>query len=175
MKFNIVLIGFMGVGKTTVGRLLADKISANFVDLDSQIEHFAGGSIAQIFAFEGEEKFRQLETEALNQVIGTVATVVSTGGGITGLPENWRLMHRIGRVVYLHAQWPTLVERLVDTSNRPLASGIGMGNPQINDEDRLHELWQTRLPLYRQADVIVNTDNLTPERVVEQIILALED
>jgi shikimate kinase len=174
VQFSIVLIGFMGVGKTTVGHILAENITAKFVDLDSQIEQSAGCSIAQIFALEGEEKFRHLETEALSKVDGTVPSVISTGGGIISLPENWRLMHRIGRVVYLQAKWPTLVERLVDTSNRPLATGVGMKNSQeIND--KLHKLWLSRLPLYRQADVIVNTDNLTPAQVVEQIILALED
>ncbi|MEA3466502.1 MAG: shikimate kinase [Thermodesulfobacteriota bacterium] len=164
-KQNIFLIGFMGVGKTTVGRLLAKKIHSEFIDLDECVVGMAGCSISQIFDQQGEYVFRDLETMALSQLDQYGCAVVATGGGIIGRDENREIMQQLGLVVYLHADWSTLVDRLVDTSQRPLANS--------KTDENLYKLWQNRLPLYQQADVVVHTDNLTPKQVVDKIVSEL--
>lgn len=162
---NIFLVGFMGAGKTTIGRLLAVKAGWQFVDLDDEIVQRSGQAIAQIFAEQGEESFRALETTQLQQLGNTVSVVVSTGGGIIGRPENWRLMKQKGCVVYLHASWQTLVARLVDTTQRPLAAQ--------GANETLYALWQKRLPLYQNADVTIETDHLSAEQTADAIMALL--
>ena len=164
-KNNVYLIGFMGVGKSTVGRLLAEKLDCPFFDTDAEVESVTGKKIPQIFEQQGEQAFRELETESITRLKGHDRAVVSTGGGIVGRVDNWHIMTQSGTVVYLHADWPTIQSRLVDTSHRPLAK-----NGTDND---LHQLWQKRLPLYQQADVTIVTDQLNPQQVVDEILLAL--
>jgi len=159
---KLFLIGFMGVGKTTVAQMVAQRLAVPFIDLDCEIERVAQRSISDIFSEYGEEYFRDLETQVLIQQQACSDAVVSTGGGIIGRDKNWQIMRTMGTVCYLHASWETLVSRLVDTSNRPLAD---------NGVDRnLMKLWQSRLPLYRQADVIIDTDGLSAEQVVTEIL-----
>lgn len=163
---TLFLIGFMGVGKSTVGRLLARRLKRSFIDLDEQIIVRAGQTIPQIFAAVGEPGFRVLETEVLSDNAACRSAVVATGGGIVGRPENWQLMRSAGTIVYLHADWPTLQQRLVDLSQRPLA--------QDGANAQLQALWRQRLPLYRQADFVIDTQNLTAMQVVETLIKRLE-
>jgi shikimate kinase len=163
-KYQVFLVGFMGVGKTTVGRLLSRQCQLPLLDLDAEIERIAGYSIRQIFERESEAVFRDKETEALVQLEQEAPCVVSTGGGIIGRPENWEVMQRLGRVVYLHAEWETLAERLKGSTERPLAD---------DGLSQLHALWIKRLPLYRQADVVIETDGLSPQQVVDAVIDAL--
>lgn len=160
MKNVIFFIGFMGAGKTTIGRQLAEKLNINFVDLDEQIEKSAGCIINQIFAQHGEDYFRDLETKELAGFKNHVPTVVATGGGVVGREKNWELMRSHGKVFYLHADWDTISERLVDISKRPLAN---------NGIDELYKLWVSRLPLYREADVVVDTNNLSVDQIVAKI------
>jgi len=155
----------MGVGKSTVGHRLADGLGCPFFDTDDEVENFCGLKIPQIFEQQGEQAFRDLETESITRLKGHDRAVVSTGGGIVGRVDNWHVMTQSGTVVYLHADWPTIESRLVDTSHRPLAK-----NGTDND---LHLLWQKRLPLYQQADVTIVTDQLNPQQVVDEILLAL--
>lgn len=155
----------MGVGKTTVAKQLSHRRNLPFVDLDSEIERTEQSSISEIFARQGEGYFRKLESKILSQ-ISDKGVIVSTGGGIVGSEINWRLMREKGKVIYLHASWPTISARLVDTSKRPLA-GNGV-------DDKLHSLWESRLPLYNQADVIIDTDNRTVKQVVDAIVNNLD-
>jgi len=162
---KIFLVGFMGVGKTTVARLLAQQLTIPCVDLDAEIERISQCFISDIFAQHGEEFFRNLETQVLSKLLDSAA-VIATGGGIVGREQNWLMMRETGKIVYLQASWATISARLVDTSQRPLASnGVGAN---------LHSLWDGRLPLYTKADVIINTDNRTVQQVVDDIVNKLD-
>ena len=162
MKKNILLVGFMGSGKSTVGQILASRLHWSFVDLDEQIVITEGCSINQIFDDQGETAFRACETRQLQQYVSCQKMVLATGGGVIGLEENWSLMRKTGAVVYLHSEWETIQHRLHGSTERPLVN-------QGSDE-QLRQLYLKRLPLYRQADHCVATDGLNPEQVVEQIL-----
>ncbi|MBN2645152.1 MAG: shikimate kinase [Desulfuromonadaceae bacterium] len=164
---RIYLVGFMGVGKTTVGKLLSRRLRWSFVDLDEQIVHRAGQTIPDIFTQHGEGYFRQSETQALKACAVEKKTVFSTGGGIVGRDENRQLMAHTGTVIYLHADWPLLRQRLVDVSQRPMAKDT--------DDNALQELFSQRLPLYQQADFVIDTGGKTASAVVQEICQRLEE
>jgi shikimate kinase len=117
---NIVLIGFMGSGKSSVGRRLATRTSHRFVDTDELVATRAGRSITQIFAEHGETHFRDLETAALLECVGRTGIVLATGGGIILREENRETLHRIGPVVWLDADPDALFERVSRNKKRPL-------------------------------------------------------
>jgi shikimate kinase len=159
---NIVLVGFMGAGKSTVGKAFAEGCGMRLVDVDELIVRERGKTIPKIFAEEGEEAFRNYETGALRSLLEAGGLVVATGGGVVGRPENWALMRLIGPIVYLRARWPALRERIAGCTNRPLASAD-------RPEDEIVALLQRRMPLYEQADLIVDTENKTVADVVAEI------
>jgi shikimate kinase len=165
---NIVLIGFMGAGKSTVARELERLGDFSLIDLDSLIVQQAGRSIPEIFAGEGEERFRDYEAAALRSLAGARRLVIATGGGIVGREENWQAMHRLGPVVYLRASWPTLSRRLAGSQGRPLADA-GQHQQQVED------LWRRRLPLYEQADLCIDTDDLDAAEVAKKILHYIEE
>ena len=160
---NLILVGFMGVGKSTVGRELERLGGLCLIDLDSVIVQSAGHSIPEIFATEGEERFRDYEAAALRSLVGVRRMVIATGGGIIGREENWKVMHQLGPIVYLRAAWVTLRKRLVGSQGRPLADA-GLELRQVE------ELWRRRLPLYEQADISVDTDDLNATEVAMAIL-----
>lgn len=159
---NIVLIGFMGAGKSTVGHEIERRAGYRLVDLDALIVECCGRSIPEIFACEGEAAFRGRETEALRSLATACRTVVATGGGVVGKAENWALMRRIGPVIYLRCRWETLRGRIGAASGRPLADG--------GDWERVENLYRSRLPLYEQADFIVDGDGSEPAVVAKAIL-----
>ncbi len=150
---NIVIVGFMGAGKSSVGEALARCSGKRFIDLDALIVKRQGRTIAEIFSEEGEKAFRDYETSALESLSDT-GLVVATGGGIVGRPENWVLMRRMGLVLYLRAGWPTLRARIVGCTKRPLAN-------VHRSEEEIVALLESRLPLYEQADLTFDTDGKT--------------
>lgn len=160
---NIVLIGFMGAGKSTVARELERLGGFRLIDLDMVIVQQAGRSIPEIFATEGEGRFRDYETTALRSLLGAHRTVIATGGGVIGREENWEAMRRLGPVVYLRAAWSTLRLRLAGSQGRPLADA-GQELRQVED------LWRRRLPLYEQADIRIDTDEFTAAEVAKAIL-----
>lgn len=164
-KDNIVLIGFMGSGKTTFGKALAQKLNMSFLDTDAYIEEQAGKPIAMIFEEDGEEYFRKLETEVLIRLRDTVSnTVFSTGGGMPLRNQNARLLKEIGRVYYLTAANQVIYDRVKDDSNRPL---LQCENPY----ERIRMLMKERAPLYEQAaDVLVDTNSTDIEEVCGRIM-----
>jgi shikimate kinase len=164
---NIVLIGFMGAGKSTVARELEQLGGFSLIDLDAVIVQQVGRSIPEIFASEGEGRFRDYETMALRSLVGAQRAVIATGGGIIGREENWSVMHRLGTVVYLRAAWPTLRRRLAGSQGRPLADA-GQELRQIE------ELWGQRCPLYEQADISITTDELKATEVAQAILLQFD-
>ena len=158
---HVFLIGFMGAGKSTVGRILADRLGLPFVDLDSEITHSAGRTITEIFDAEGEQGFRSRETAALASLADIPASVVACGGGVVLIDENRRLLKRTGVVVYLKVSAEEAIARIGDTTGRPL----------LAHGDAAHmaaTLLATRETLYGTvADAVVDTGGLTPERVAE--------
>jgi shikimate kinase len=163
---NLYLIGMMGVGKTTVGRLLAHQLGYGFIDTDDVIVKAASKSINEIFTEEGEAAFRQLESDVLGQVCAYTKLTIATGGGIVLRQENWGYL-RHGLIVWLDAPVQILLNRLGEDDRRPLLQ-------DSDPEGKLHSLLQQRQPLYSEADLhITITDNQTPEEIATRIIEAI--
>lgn len=160
---NIILIGFMGAGKTAVGRLLASGLKLDYLDTDQLIEQTAGRTIAEIFKTDGEEAFRRLETEVLKTLQDYDNFVLSTGGGIVLRAENVALLKEIGPVVLLRASAEVLYRRIKDEKHRPL---LDVPDPQAE----VRKILARREQSYDQAaDHIVETSNLTPAGVAKEI------
>lgn len=172
---RIVLVGFMGAGKTTTGRLLAGRIGADFVDLDAQIESAAGWSVREIFRREGKVGFRDRERVATQALAGSLASpdsgldrglVLAVGGGWMSRPEVRDLIPGTIRV-WLCASPDTLRRRLVGTEDsRPMLDDAG-------DGDQMERLLAERIASYELAEVRVNTDGRMPEQIVSGILEAL--
>lgn len=167
-KNLIILIGFMGTGKSAVGKLLAKKMRFAFVDLDKLIEKEAGLKIPAIFEQYGETYFRSLEKQAVNSLVTMNETVVATGGGAVLDPQNMAVMKEAGIVVALDADVETLWKRLKSSRNRPL---LKAADPRL----RIEELYHKRRPFYSQAHHIVDTSGKTIEDVAQKILKNIFD
>jgi shikimate kinase len=168
---SIFLVGMMGSGKSSVGRVLAEKLGYRFFDTDVLIERIAAQSITDIFATEGEAYFRELETGVLNQLSAETRCAIATGGGIVLKPLNWSYLH-YGLIVWLDAPVELLVARLAEDTTRPLLEGVNLLN-------QLQSLLDARRNLYAQADLrIVIAADQTPaeisDRIIEQIPTVLK-
>ncbi len=161
---NIILIGPMGSGKTTVGRQLAKRKRMEFVDSDHMIEERCGVSISTIFDIEGEDGFRKRETKMLTELCQLNSIVLATGGGAIALEENRILLRKSGFVVYLKTSIETQLARTRKNQNRPLLENV-------DAEKKLTELMEERGELYEQeADLIVTSGERIVSKVVEEII-----
>ena len=160
---NLLLVGMMGVGKTTIGRKLATRLGYHFIDMDEQIESDQNCNISEIFTHQGEEFFRHLETNLLERLLHVQNTVIATGGGVVVAEGNLDLMKRIGTIIYLKTSIEDIKERVNRTLHRPLLQ-------TENPEERIHMLLQQRTPLYEQADQIIEIKNLSPQRITSFII-----
>lgn len=159
---RVFLVGPMGAGKSTIGRLLADDLHLDFRDADREIEERSGVDIPWIFDKEGEAGFRDRETAMIEELSLLEGVLVSTGGGVVGRPENRELMKR-GTVVYLHASVDEQVRRTAKDKKRPLLQNA-------NPRKVLEELMAVRDPLYREvATIIVQTDGRGPRAVANEI------
>ena len=163
MKKNIVLIGLMGSGKTTLGKCIAEKSGMEFVDTDELIIQKAGKPISKIFEDEGELIFRDLESEAVKEASEKEGAVISTGGGAVLREENIENLQKTGVLFYLQASPETLYERVKDDDSRPLLRG----DDPVNI---LRRILSARSPYYGQADFTVNTEALSPEQASDRII-----
>ena len=170
MKTNIALIGFMGTGKTAVGKALAEKLGRSFVELDSLIEQKAGMSIPEIFQQDGEIAFRELEIEVTKEVSKDKNLVIACGGGIVLNKINIDCLRENARMVYLAASPRVMLRRVAnEEGQRPL---LEVDNPTLT----IRELLGFRKPFYeRAADIIINTSKLDINSVAEQIISKLKD
>ncbi|MBD8597212.1 shikimate kinase AroK [Pseudomonas sp. 15A4] len=166
---NLILVGPMGAGKSTIGRLLAKELRLPFKDSDKEIELRTGANIPWIFDKEGEAGFRDREQAMIAELSALDGVVVATGGGAVMREENRRALHAGGRVVYLHASVEQQVGRTSRDRNRPLL--------RTADPARvLRELLAIRDPLYREiADVIIETDERPPRMVVIDILALLAE
>lgn len=165
MKNNLIFIGYMGCGKTSVGELLAMKLGVAFLDTDQWIEGVQGCSISTIFSIQGEEAFRDMETDCLQYLLKEkTGGVISVGGGLPLREENRKLLKRLGRVIYLKAKPDTIYERIKMDTTRPL---LQTANPR----ERIQEMLQLRESAYlAAADVVIETDRKTLEEIAVQII-----
>lgn len=165
---HLILIGFMGAGKTSVGMRYAQKHDIPIVDTDQLIEMTSGMSVSDIFAFWGEEEFRKRETQMLKNLMDTEGkevrkTLVSVGGGLPVRQENRELLKQLGTVVYLRVKPETVLERLEGDTTRPLLQGEDV-------EERVEELIAYREPFYLEASHgVVDTDGKSFERIVQEI------
>ncbi|KAB0487076.1 MULTISPECIES: shikimate kinase AroK [Pseudomonas] len=161
---NLILVGPMGAGKSTIGRLLAKELHLPFKDSDKEIEVRSGANIPWIFDKEGEPGFRDRETAMIVELCHENGIVLATGGGAVMRPENRLALRNGGRVVYLHASIEQQVARTSRDRNRPLLRNA-------NPEKILRDLLAIRDPLYREiADLVVETDERPPRMVVLDIL-----
>ena len=157
---NIYLIGMMGSGKSTVGKILAEKMELLFIDLDSEIEKTGGKSVSEIFNQDGEDQFRKLESEELKQYS---ESVVACGGGIILDEENRQYINENGVAVLLTASMDELFKRLSDSNNRPIL-------PDENTEKALTNLWLERKKDYlNTSDFLIETDGENPIEITNKI------
>jgi len=165
---NLILIGPMGAGKTTVGKQLAKQFGMDFVDSDHEIEERTGVSITTIFDIEGEDGFRKRETRMLEELCERENMVMATGGGAILGEENRKMLRRAGTVIYLNASLDAQVNRTRNRKSRPLLT-------DDDPRDQLRELMAVREPLYRQeADVIVESGERSVSNVTREIVQKLE-
>jgi shikimate kinase len=161
---GIYLVGFMGCGKSTVGRALADELGWRFFDLDEEIEKAAGESITEIFEKRGEEEFRALETEALKKRVRDVRMgrpqVIALGGGAFTRQENFELATHHGVTIWLDTPLDVIERRIAEETHRPLA----------RDPVRLRALYEDRRQAYERADYRIETFDHEPGYVVSRIL-----
>jgi shikimate kinase len=161
---NLALVGFMGTGKSSVGRLAAELLQFEFVDTDELIESQSGMTIEEIFKKQGEPAFRELERQVVQNLAQRQKTTIATGGGLVADPANLASLKTHALVVCLWASPETIWERVRDQTHRPLlqtADPLG----------KIRELFALRDPLYRQADVLIHTGQRSPREVVQQVLL----
>jgi len=163
---RIFLIGFMGAGKTTVGRELAARLALDFVDLDQRIEQRVGRNVPEIFAERGEAGFRRLEEEGLDEVLRQDDVVVATGGGCFARPENRARIHERGGIsVWLDVPMQGILSRMGEISRQR--------RPLLRDLGRANELYEERRPAYAEADFRLSLSGREPAGAVAQRIVDL--
>ena len=160
---NITLVGFMGTGKTTVGRILADKLGYRFIDVDEEIEREQCVSISHIFSEMGEPYFRQLERVLIKTLSLREGLVISAGGGAVVDESNIEAMKQGGTLVCLTASPDEIMKRVGKSNNRPL---LQVPDPMA----KIMELMSKREPFYRKADFMVDTTMMTAEEVAGVVI-----
>jgi len=167
-KKNIYLVGFMGTGKTSVGKILAKKLKKEFVEMDEEIEKREGKKIVDIFRLFGEPYFRKVEKEVLKEIASCFNLVVSCGGGVVVDEENLKILKETGVVICLKAKPSVIYERTKKTKERPL---LNVPEPL----KKIKELLAKRAPFYAKADYSVDTSTLAPEEVSEKVIEILKN
>jgi len=165
---NIIFVGLMGSGKTTVGKQISKSLERDFLDTDQVIEIKTGVNISTIFELEGEEGFRLREYHLLRDLINSKKKVIATGGGIVLSEENRKLLKQLGTVVYLRSNIQDLVSRLNDDKTRPLIQNVNLA-------EKFNELFRDRDPLYMSvANYIIETKNKKIRDIKNEILELLK-
>lgn len=169
-KNNIILIGFMGAGKSSVGTYLANALSMKFVDTDNEIEKRCQMTISEMFKSKGEEVFRLMETNLLSEYQETLnQTVLSTGGGMPLRKENARLLREVGFVIFLKTSKEVTYQRLKSDTTRPL---LQCENPL----GAIEQMLKIRVPIYEAcADMVLETKDKSIDKIVQEIISIREN
>ena len=163
MLYNILLVGFMGSGKTTIGKCLAKHINFSFLDTDKQILKRSGKSIPDLFKI-SESYFRSWEEKVLKEMKGLTNTVIATGGGVVTNKENWPHLSALGKVFFLKVSEETVLQRLRFDKNRPLLQ-------QDNKEEIIHNLLIEREPMYTNlSDYVVTVDNKSIPEIINELL-----
>ena len=157
---TIFLCGFMGCGKSTIGRLLAKKLGRNFIDLDDHIEKTQGKSISEIFQSDGEEFFRRLETDSL-KTLGKSGAVIATGGGALLSEQNARIAAENGVTVFIDVPFDIFYQRIKNDKSRPIAFN--------STKEQLKERYDARRPLYRKNSSLIVSGDTTPLETAAKI------
>lgn len=165
---NIVLVGFMGTGKTEVGKILSKKLGYALIDADTEIEKRQNTTITEIFRQQGEPAFRDIEAEVIKQLSGLKKNVISTGGGAVLRQENIDNLRANGVLVCLSATPETILQRTSVNNDRPL---LQTENPL----QKIKELLAYRRPYYEKADIMIDTENKNPLEIAEEIIKAVDE
>lgn len=165
---NLILVGFMGTGKTEVGRRLAARLGRVFVDMDAVIEERTGRTIAELFERDGEASFRRRERELVRELAGRKNLVIAAGGGVVLDPDNLRDFERTGVVICLTATAEEILRRVAGQTHRPLLEG----GDRLR---RIRELLERRRPLYEAIERRVETTGLTVEETVARVLDLSED
>lgn len=168
MMRNIVLIGFMGTGKTTIGRLLAKRLARPFVDSDRKIEQQCKMSISDMFSLYGESYFREKERDVIAKLARYRHAVIATGGGVVLASENVLRLKRNGVLIALTASVDVILERTSRRHNRPLLEAE-------ERESKIVRLLKERELLYRQADITIDTSDKSPQEIIEMILVFLRE
>jgi shikimate kinase len=164
---NIVLVGFMGAGKSVCGRLLARRLGRCLVETDDMIAAREGRSIPEIFREAGEERFRQLEAEALEALKLKSGEIIATGGGLPCHEGRMELLRELGTVVWLDGDVRELHARASRIGNRPMLDGRSIAE--------IDELYRVRQPYYRRAHIAIDTTGLGADQVAARVLAALRD
>lgn len=169
MKKNIILIGFMGCGKTSVGIRLSYRIRRTMIDTDKMIERLQKMTVSEIFDRMGEEEFRKMETQCLERLLEeSEEQIISVGGGLPMREENRKLLKQLGTVIYLRVTPQTVCERLANDTTRPLLQGE---NPQ----EKVRNLMALRTDIYESAaDVIIDVDEKDFDTILDEIMERVE-
>jgi len=160
---NIILTGFMGTGKTAVGKELATILDMRLIDVDTEIEKSEKTTINEIFQKFGEPRFREIETGMIKKISQQKNVVISTGGGAVLKQENMDMLRKTGVIICLMATPETILNRTSNSNDRPL---LKVENPF----EKVTELLNFRRPFYEKADILINTENKTPLQIAEEII-----
>lgn len=168
MTKNIVLVGFMGTGKTAVGRRLAGRLGMEFIDTDDLVEEVTGMSISQLFKKYGEVRFRSEEELAVARAAAQKGVVIATGGGAVLSEESCRLLKENGVMVWLKADPDEIHARVKRKGDRPLLS-------LDNSVEHIKELLAERMPYYRQADFTVETSGKELDHIVDEVVALVKD
>lgn len=160
---NIILTGFMGTGKTTVGRCLAEKLGWSVIDTDVLIETREGKTIPDLFVKVGERAFREIETSVIRELLEEEKTVITLGGGAVMQPINRELLQQAGLFICLNARPETILERIESETHRPLLEG----GDRLS---RIQEILSERGEIYEKIPNQVETDGNSPEEIAEEII-----
>lgn len=165
---NIVLTGFMGTGKTSVGKILSQKLGFVLIDVDAEIEKEQKTTITDIFNRLGEAAFRDIESAMIKKLSSLKKIIVSTGGGAVLRAENMDALRGSGYIICLTASPETILRRTRTSQHRPLL--------QVDDPlKKIGELYNSRKPYYEKADIIIDTDEKNPLQVAEEVIKAIGD
>jgi shikimate kinase len=165
---NIILTGFMGTGKTAVGKELAQLLDMKLIDVDTEIEKTEKTTINEIFRQSGEQRFRDKETDMIKAVSRNKNVIISTGGGAVMKKENVDILRENGVIICLTATPETILQRTSPNSNRPL---LLVENPF----KKIKELLDFRKPYYEKADILIDTDDKNPLQIAREIIDKLKD
>ena len=164
---NVILVGFMGAGKSVCGRLLARRLGRCFVETDDMIVAAEGRSIPEIFREAGEDRFRRLEGDVIESLRLKSGDVIATGGGMPCRDGRMELLRELGTVVWLDGDVREMLERARRIGNRPMLEGRSMAE--------IEELYRSRQPYYRRAHVTIDTTGIGADQVVARILAALRE